>query len=80
MVIFPFLDEDVPRPTSYGVYIYQFIRFARESSHVTDFNAGNKILTAKLHLNGHRYYKLGKVFFQNFIADILNWFLNSRSD
>ena len=26
---FPFLDGDVPRRTSYGVYISQLIRFAR---------------------------------------------------
>ena len=34
---FPFLDGDVPRSTSYGVYISQLIRFARVSSHVDDF-------------------------------------------
>ena len=44
-VNFPFLDGIVPRSTSYGVYISQIIRFARVSSHVTDFNASNKILT-----------------------------------
>ena len=27
IVIFPFLDGDVPRSTSYGVYISQLIRF-----------------------------------------------------
>ena len=37
-----FLDGDVPRPTSYGVYISQLIRFARVCSHVTDLNARNK--------------------------------------
>ena len=31
---FPFLDGDVPRSTSYGVYISQLIRIARVSSHV----------------------------------------------
>ena len=38
IVNFPFLDGDVPRATSYRVYIFQLIRFARVSSHVTDFN------------------------------------------
>ena len=38
----PFLDGDVARSTSYGVYIFQLIRFARVSSHVPDFNARNK--------------------------------------
>ena len=43
-----FLDGDVPRRASYGVYISQLIRFARVCNHVTDFNARNKSLTAKL--------------------------------
>ena len=42
IVNFPFLDGDVPRSTSYGVYISQLIQFARVSSHVADFNARNK--------------------------------------
>ena len=36
IVNFPFLDGDVLRAASYGVYISQLIRFARVSSHVTD--------------------------------------------
>ena len=48
IVNFPFLDCDVPQRSSYGVYISQLIRFARASSHVTDFNNRNKLLTAKL--------------------------------
>ena len=43
---FPFLDGDIPRSASYGVYISQLIRFARVSSHVDDFNTRNKVLTA----------------------------------
>ena len=44
IVNFPFLDGDVPQRPSYGVYtrISQLIRFARASSHVTDFNNRNK--------------------------------------
>ena len=38
IVNFPFLDGDVPRRTSYGVYISQLIRFARASSNLNDFN------------------------------------------
>ena len=38
IVYCPFLDGDVRRSTSYGVYISQLIRFARVSSHVDDFN------------------------------------------
>ena len=42
IVNFPFLDGDVPRRTSYGVYISQLIRFARASSNLNDFNYRNK--------------------------------------
>ena len=48
IVKFLFLDGDVPRSTSYGIYISQLIRFARVSNHVNDFNTWNKVLTAKL--------------------------------
>ena len=40
-VNFPFLDGDVPRSPSYGVYISQLIRFARACSNVDDFNNRN---------------------------------------
>ena len=62
IVNFPFLDGDVPRAASSGVYISQLIRFARVSSHVTDFNTRNKLLTAKLLNQGYRYHKLRKAF------------------
>ena len=62
IVNFPFSDGDVPRSTSYGVYISQLIRFARASSHVADINTRNKLLTQKLLKQGYRYYKLCKTF------------------
>ena len=36
IVTFPYSDGDVPRRTSYIVYILQLIQFTRVSSHVTD--------------------------------------------
>ena len=60
IVNFPFLDGDVPRSTSYGVYISQLIRFARASSHVAD--TYNKLLTQKLLKQGYRPHKLRKTF------------------
>ena len=73
IVNFPFLDGDVPRRASYGVYISQLIRFARVCNHVTDFNARNKCLTAKLLQQGYRYHKLQKEkTFLNFIVDTMN--------
>ena len=46
IVNFPFLDGDVPRSLSYGVYISQLIRFARVYSNVDNFNNRNLFLTA----------------------------------
>ena len=62
MVNFLFLDGDVPRSKSYGVYIFQLIRFARVSSYVDDFYTRNKVLTAKLLRQGYKYHKLPKAF------------------
>ena len=62
IVNFPFLEGDVPRCLSYGVYISQLIRFARVCSHVDNFNTRNKCLTAKLLKQGYRYHKLRKAF------------------
>ena len=62
IVNFMFLDGDVPHRPSYDVYISQLIRFARATSHVTDFNNRNKFLTAILLKQGYRYHKLRKAF------------------
>ena len=62
IVYFLFLDGDVPRSTSYGVSISQLIRLGRASSHVTDFNTRNKLLTQKLLKQGYQYHKLHKTF------------------
>ena len=56
IVIFPFLDGDVPGSISYGVF--QLIRFARASSLVADFNTRNTLLTQTLHKQGYRFRKL----------------------
>ena len=64
IVNFLFLDGDIPRRASNGVYISQLIRFARGCNHEADFNARNKCLTAKLLQQGYRYYKLRKTFSQ----------------
>ena len=66
IVNFPILDGDVPRTTSYGVYISHIIRFARVSSHLPDFNAHNKSLTAKLLQQGIGFINFGKRTFSKF--------------
>ena len=68
VVNFLFLDGDVPRPTSPGVYISQLIRFARASSNLSDFNCRNKVLTVKVLRQGYRYLNFVRRF-RNFIAD-----------
>ena len=68
---FPFLDGDVPRSTSYGVYISQLIQFARVSSHVDDFNtSSNKVLTANFLDKDIDIIKFVRRF-QNFIGGLL---------
>ena len=62
IVNFPILDGDVPHRPSYGVYISQLIRFASVGSHVEDFNARDKCLTARVLKQGYRYHKLRKAF------------------
>ena len=62
IVNLPFLDGDVLRSTSYGVYISQLIRFARTSSYVAEINTRNKLLTQKLLKQGYWYHKLLKPF------------------
>ena len=62
IVNFPFLDGDVPRSPTYGVYISQLISFARVCSNVEDFINRNSFLTAKLLKQGYRYHKIRKAF------------------
>ena len=62
IVNLPFLDGDLPRRPSNGVYISQLIRFARVCSHVDDFNTRNKCLTAKRLKQGYKYHTLRKAF------------------
>ena len=56
------LGGDVPRSTSYGVYISQPIRFARAFSHVSDFNTRNILFTQKSLKQGYWYHKIRKTF------------------
>ena len=53
IVNFRFLDGDVHRSPSCGVYISQLIRFARVCSNVDDFNNRNLFLTAKFLKQGY---------------------------
>ena len=57
IVIFPFLDGDVPRHASYGVYISQLIRFL-ESAIMLQTSTLEINVTVKLLQQGYRYHKL----------------------
>ena len=70
-VNFSFLDGDVPRFPSYGVYISQLIRFARVRSNVDEFNNRNNFLTSKLNKKNIDTIKFVKLFL-NFITDTQN--------
>ena len=61
-VNYTFLDGDVPRSPSYGIYISQLIRFAWVCSNVHDFNNRNIFLTANSLKQGNRYHKIQKAF------------------
>ena len=66
---YPFLDGDVPRSPSYGVYISQRIRFARVNSYVDDFYNRKLFLTAKSLKQGYRYHKIWRAFL-NFYSQL----------
>ena len=78
IVNFTFLDGDVPRSTSYGVYISQLIQFARASM----------LLTSSLAINCSLRNFLNKaigiinfaIHFPNFIDYTMIRFLNSKLD
>ena len=71
VVYLPFLDGEVSRRPSYGVYASHLIRFARTSLHVSDLKRRYKFLTAKLIRQGYLYHTSRK-HFQNFTVDTLN--------
>ena len=62
IVNFPFLDGDVPRSPSYGIYMSQLIRLARVCSYISYFNNRNQFLTAKLLKQVYRYHTIRKAF------------------
>ena len=64
IVNFPWLDGDVPRLPSYGIYISQLIRYARACTDVFDFHSRNLQITKKLLGQGFRFHKLVKTFWK----------------
>ena len=62
IVNFPFLDGNIPKGPSYGIYISQLVRYAIACSCVKDFNDRNRILTKKLLKQGFLYHNLRRKF------------------
>ena len=62
IVNFPFLSSNIPSGPSYGVYISQFIRYARCCSHYEDFRYCHKCLVDRLLSQGYRALRLEKSF------------------
>ena len=60
IVTFPFFGWRC----SLSYLLSQLIRYAKVCSHVEDFNARKRCLTAKLLKQGYRYHKLWNAFFQ----------------
>ena len=58
IVNYPFLDSNIPSSPAYGVYISQFIRYARACSEYTDFINRCKIITLKLLNQGYQKDRL----------------------
>ena len=61
-----FLDGDVPRSASNGVYISQLIQFTRANIHFADFNTRKKTVNSEISqtvLSVSWYHKLRKTFF-----------------
>ena len=77
---FPFLDVDVPRSTSDGVYISQLIPFARVSGHVDVFYTRIKVLAEKKTSQQGIDIIHFVMRFQNFIGGISTKCLNIMSD
>ena len=73
IINFPWLSVDVPRLSSYGIYISQSIRYARRCTSVLDFYSKSPQITSKLLSQGYRYHKICKTFLE--IFQILLWAL-----
>ena len=72
IINFPFLDGDVPRRTSYGVYISQLIRFARASSSIVTSTVVTKPLQSSSLGNATVIINFAK-HFQSFIVVTVGW-------
>ena len=62
IVNFPFLSSNIPSSPSYGVYIWQLIRYATCCSHYNDSRYCHKCLVDRLLSQGYIVLRLEKSF------------------
>ena len=62
MLLKPKRDKEIERDPYSIVSVVQTLHISNISSHMANFNARNKSLTAKLLQQGYRYHKLRKTF------------------
>ena len=79
IVNFPFLDDDIPRTTSYGVFISQLIHFVGYLVNWLISMLAIKTKRPNYYNKGIGMINFGKQF-SKFIVDTLNWFLNIIPD
>ena len=72
IINYPNLDSDVPRSTSYGVYISQLIRFARACTSVEDFHIRNQQLPKSFLSRGTDIINFVKHFLNSFTEIFLS--------
>ena len=68
IVNFPWLNGNVPRLPSYGIYISQLARFSRCCTSVLEFYSKNLQITSKLLTQGYRYHTLRTTFGKFFLS------------
>ena len=80
IVNFPWLFSDLPRLSSYGIYISQMVRFARCCTSVLDFRSKNLQITSKLLTQRYRYHKLRQTYGKSVMSysDFLSKFCENR--
>ena len=69
IVNFPFLSSNIPSGPSYGIYISQFIRYARCCTYYDDFGYRHKLLVDTLLSQGYKVNRL-RTSFQNFYGKV----------
>ena len=82
IVNFPFLSSNIPSSPSYGVYIFQLIRYARCCSYYDDFGYRHRLLVDRLLYQGYEVKRLRNSFkkFYGRYPDLIGKYQRSVKD